>query len=158
MPRGIKRRAKAKTEWTSEQRRQLVTGLEHFGFGFGRWPDSPTRPIDFDAVREAWAELGPEILDEFIREHPFRRPWGWWVVEAPEPRREAEEGDENENDRDRFGSPAWWAEYRGDATPTGSAPSSLCESERAYLVRLDLLTDSERAIVKAERHRKANPV
>ena len=45
MPRGIKRRAKAKMEWTREQRRQLLTGFEFFGQGFGR-DGSGRRPLD----------------------------------------------------------------------------------------------------------------
>jgi hypothetical protein len=155
MPRGIKRRAKAKMEWTREQRRQLVDGHEHFGRGFGRWPGHPVRPLDLDLAREAWGELREELLPAFIREHPFSRPWAWWCFDAPEPRREAEDGDDA--DPCTFGTPRWWAEYR-EGTPTQLLPpGQLCESQRAYLTRLGLLTDHERELIRRERHRRANP-
>ena len=105
MPRGVRRRVKSKMEWTREQRRQLLTGFEFFGQGFGR-EGSIHRPIDLDLAREAWEELRAELLPEFIASKPFSRPWAWWRFDAPEPR--------------------------------------TTESERDYLVRLDLLTDEER--------------
>lgn len=154
MPRGVKRRAKAKVAWSAMQRRQLVTGQEYFRQGFGRSPDHPVRPLDLDAVRAAWGELGPEILDEFIAAHPYQRPWGWWVVDAPEARREAEDGDDA--DPCLFGTPRWWAEHR-DGPTSSLPPGQLCESQRAYLTRLGLLTDHERELIRRERHRRANP-
>jgi hypothetical protein len=155
MPRGIKRRPKTRVEWTREQRRQLADGHEHFRGGFGRWPGHPVRPLDLDLAREAWGELREELLPAFIREHPFSRPWAWWCFDAPEPRREAEDGDGA--DPCAFGTPRWWAEYR-EGTPTASLPpGQLCESQRAYLVRLGLLTDHERELIRRERHRRANP-
>jgi hypothetical protein len=155
MPRGIKRRPKVRTEWTLQQRRQLADGLEFFQGGFGRWPGHPVRPLDLDAVRTAWSELGPEILDEFVAAHPYQRPWGWWVAEAPEPRREAEDGDDA--DPCIFGTPRWWAEYREGSPTQLLPPGQLCESQRAYLVRLGLLTVEERELIRRERHRRANP-
>lgn len=155
MPRGIRRRAKARSEWTREQRQQLLTGFEHFGQGFGR-EGSIYRPFDLDLAREAWEELREELLSEFIRERPFARPWAWWLFDAPEPRREAAEGEDNPDAENWLGSPAWWANYR--ERPSADALASHgCESFRAYLTRLRLLTDSERAIARAERHRRANP-
>ncbi|MGE3107322.1 MAG: hypothetical protein AB7G11_13990 [Phycisphaerales bacterium] len=155
MPRGVKRRAKTKFEWTREQRRQLLTGHEFFGTGFGRSIDHPTRPLDLDLARQAWTELRDELLPEFIREHPFSRPWGWWRFDAPEARREAEE-ESGDDAGEWLGSPSWWATYR-ERTP-GDHPSRGCESFRAYLTRLGLLTPEELQLVKIERHRKANPV
>jgi hypothetical protein len=106
MPRGVRRRAKPRDEWTREQRQQLITGFEFFGKGFGR-EGSINRPLNLDLAREAWNELRAELLPEFIASKPFSRPWAWWQFDAPEPRDKA-------------------------------------ESERDYLVRLDLLTDEER--------------
>lgn len=156
MPRGVRRKAKPRAEWSREQRRQLVTGFEHFGGGFGRWLDSPTRPLDLDLARQAWEELGPEILDEFIREHPHQRPWAWWCFDAPEPRREAKDGDDP--DPVLVGTPGWWVKHREPRSSARSLPPPhLCESQRAYLTRLGLLTDHERELIRRERHRKANP-
>lgn len=152
MPRGIKRRAKAKMEWTREQRRQLLTGFEFFGQGFGR-DGSDRRPLDLNLAREAWEELREELLPEFIREHPFSRPWAWWVFDAPEPRREAADGGSGDDAEAWLGSPAWWARFHG----TPSCPSRGCESFREYLTRLGLLTVEERELIRRERHRRANP-
>src|SRR5262249_38366366 len=89
MPRGVRRRAKARDDWTREQRRQLLDGHEFFGKGFGR-PWSIHRPLDLDLARVAWNELRAEILDEFIANNPGHRPWAWWQFDAPEPRRQPE--------------------------------------------------------------------
>lgn len=152
MPRGIKRRAKAKMEWTREQRQQLLTGFEFFGQGFGR-DGSERRPLDLNLAREAWEELREELLPEFIASKPFARPWAWWVFDAPEPRREAVDGGSGDDAEAWLGSPAWWAGFH--ETPPG--PSRGCESFREYLARLDLLTLEERELIRRERHRRANP-
>lgn len=155
MPRGIKRRAKAKMEWTREQRRQLLTGFEFFGQGFGR-DGSDRRPLDLNLAREAWEELRDELLPEFSRENPFSRPWAWWCFDAPEPRREAADGGSGDDAEAWLGSPAWWARFR-ETTSATSRASRGCESFREYLTRLDLLTVEERELIRRERHRRANP-
>ena len=49
-------------------------------------------PIDFDLVREAWDEIGPVLLVDWVGTSPGSRPWAWWRLDAPEPRR----ADENQ--------------------------------------------------------------
>ncbi len=149
MPRGIKRRAKARFTWTTEQRKQLITGFEFFGNGFGREIGHPTRPLDLTLARRAWEELGPELLDEFIQTTPFARPWAWWCFDAPEARGEAGEHEEGEDADAYIGSPAWWARNREGVNPAAFIllPSRGCESFRAYHTRLGLLTDAERELM-----------
>lgn len=38
-------------------------------------------------LRHVWATVGQSILEEWIVSHPCSRPWAWWELEAPEPRR-----------------------------------------------------------------------
>lgn len=147
MPRGIKRRAKAKIEWSASHRRQLLSGHEFFGDGFGRGES-----LDLEAAREAWGDLREEMLPEFIREHPFTRPWAWWRFDAPQPRKQRID-DEDASVRvlgpvDWFGCPSHFS-----APP----PEGMFESERDYLTRLDLFTVEERELIRRERHRRANP-
>jgi hypothetical protein len=35
------------------------------------------------AVQQAWEALREDLLAEFIRANPGRRPWGWWEFDAP---------------------------------------------------------------------------
>jgi hypothetical protein len=151
MPRGIKRRAKAKTEWTSHHRAHLLTGYDHFGRAFGG-----REALDLDLARAAWEELREELLAEFIADRPFERPAAWWWFDAPEPRREATEREDNPDAENWVGSPAWWANHR-ERPEADALASRGCESFRAYLTRLGLLTPEELHLAKIERHRRANP-
>ena len=85
MPR-IKRRAhRRKLVWGRGHTVQLQTGHSYFeDESFGR-EDHGT--LDPEKVREAWADLGPELLEQWIAEHPGTRPWAWWHLAAPEPMR-----------------------------------------------------------------------
>lgn len=38
---------------------------------------------DAAAVRSAWEAVRDELLADWIRERPGRRPWGWWRYDAP---------------------------------------------------------------------------
>jgi hypothetical protein len=61
--------------------------------------DIDTHPADADALaifcrrrdemtlRALWGEHRDEVLAEWIAEAPGTRPWAWWQLEAPEPRR-----------------------------------------------------------------------
>jgi hypothetical protein len=46
---------------------------------------------DDDAIRDAWAELQPTILPDWIRKRPGTRPWFWWKLQEPN-RRERIDG------------------------------------------------------------------
>ena len=39
------------------------------------------------ALRDAWRERGPALMERWIELHPGTRPLGWWCFEAEEPRR-----------------------------------------------------------------------
>lgn len=36
-----------------------------------------------ETVRSAWDALREDLLPDFIRRNPGRRPWGWWRFDAP---------------------------------------------------------------------------
>ena len=38
-------------------------------------------------VPEVWAQLRDELLPAWIEKNPGTRPWAWWQVDAPEPRK-----------------------------------------------------------------------
>jgi hypothetical protein len=73
-------------------RAALSPAAEHY-FLTGR---HPAGPCDLDAwvlkrdearLRALWREYRTEILEDYIAEHPGRRPWAWWRFDAPEMRR-----------------------------------------------------------------------
>jgi hypothetical protein len=39
------------------------------------------------SLRGLWRDFAAEVLSPWISAHPGRRPWAWWRVAAPEPRR-----------------------------------------------------------------------
>lgn len=43
--------------------------------------------LNDEELHQAWSQIGGEILQEWVREKPGQRPSGWWLFEAPEPRR-----------------------------------------------------------------------
>lgn len=61
----------------------LLTG-EH---GEGCSLDGLRLARDDNELRAVWAEHRGEVLGDFIRGHPGQRPYAWWRLEAPEPRR-----------------------------------------------------------------------
>lgn len=108
----------------------------HFLFGAG---DPADTPENYAAL---WQAYGDEVLADWIVEHPGTRPAAWWKLEAPEPRRRVDGGQERHNVKLSFGLPNvftcaddWSAEY---------------ESEADYLARHDLLTPTERNLIHAE--------
>ena len=78
------------------KRRTGEYGKEHERFlikGWAFFPPPPFGdPIEFDLVREAWDEIGPVLLVDWVGTSPGSRPWAWWRLDAPEPRR----ADENQ--------------------------------------------------------------
>ena len=166
MPRIKKKAHRRRSEWTDQHRGQLITGFDHLGDAFGR-EDHGT--LDMDRVRDAWADLGDELLAEHVREHPGTRPWAWWQIDAPEvmrrtgtmrfkrgigprsPKRFDSASREfvSEADFPRDNRLAYWKRR----LPTADAAAlegfddayAVYESEHAYLERLGLLTAGERA-------------
>lgn len=150
MPPKKRRAIRGRNQYTVLQIRQLLTGHEFvWGAGFGSGDN-----LDRDAVAEAWEELRDELLPAYILEHPGRRPWAWWEVESPEPRRCIEgpgaHAFRNPNapawtKRLSFGKPTCWG---GD----DFANPSRYESQPAYLDRHGLLDDAERLALAASPH------
>jgi hypothetical protein len=103
---------------------------------------------DLKAFREAWKRYRHEILPAFIREHPGRRPFAWWLLEHRKERpivdnrpdakdREKRERQERRNRR-CFGY-----------LHTHFIPA-LQEDETEYLARKRLLTAEERKLLLEE--------
>jgi hypothetical protein len=86
-----------------------------------------------------WRAFADELLEAWVAERPGTRPWGWWRLEAPEPR-QVLAGVE-------FLLPGVgeWAWRGRDGLPVcrpGAGPITV-ESEASYLRRLKLLLDDE---------------
>ena len=113
----------------------------------------------------AWHDLRDELLEQWIQDKPFTRPDVWWRYDAPELRRctngvhpfdrpafidycrewEAIYPDSNITECTKktwYGVPCIWGPPELDGTAE-------FETERAYLERLDLLTDHERQLLDA---------
>lgn len=105
-----------------------------------------------DERRECWFDLRDGLLPRFIEFHPGHRPHFWWGFESPG-RRERIDGRRHPFD-DRtfdlpkdlhFGIPRCWR-LVDIATLPGANLNNIeqaFESERAFLVRLSLLTAGE---------------
>jgi hypothetical protein len=112
--------------------------------------------LDFCATEEddetkklLWEKLRDDIVREHIKYIPTTRPWAWWRFDSTEPRRvlglDHDPDESNGHDSDDlpavvedpkelyFGLPSHYDGY-------------VYETERDYLKRLDLLTDSEKQI------------
>jgi hypothetical protein len=150
-----------KTPMSAGVRRYLATG------DYGSSQDPARGPFDHDAfglhgaalrgryagTQDLWTRHGADLLEEWVTGHPGCRPFAWWVVAAGEPRRvlrghELREGGPALADvwwRPRFGVP-----FFRQVRPAGFTGYPTIESEPAYLDRLGLLADAERARVPAE--------
>ncbi|HKB34818.1 MAG TPA: hypothetical protein VKD72_00080 [Gemmataceae bacterium] len=115
---------------TPRTRERLLTGHD--------WSFREGQFLDDDAVADAWELLREPLLAEHIAAHPGSRPWGWWRFDAVEARRQLLPGPESVGAEQWFGKPRCYK---------GIPPDGMFESERAYLTRLDLLSDAERRIL-----------
>jgi hypothetical protein len=96
-----------------------------------------------DRARATWAEHRDELLEDWIAEHPGRRPAAWWRWEATESRRvlggTADHIAPDVPDvwewvwRQDFGVPAFWPQRA----------RVIVEAEATYLKRLGLLVPGE---------------
>ena len=149
MPR-VKRIAKRRREYPPNEIQLLLTGVAlttrfgalHKGQG------------DKAGLRQLWEELRDELLDQWISEHPFTRPFAWLLFDAKEPRLRTvgEQRIESLEAAQKRGL----GEYRlchfenlnrrlGAEETRGSEGE--WETEKQYLCRLNLLADSERALL-----------
>jgi hypothetical protein len=147
--------------WTENHREALIGhDWQHaFGDDLDTQADNPER-------RAAWEELGPQLLLDWVKEQPFTRPHSWWTFDAPERRRcitgphwhdkpetiaHVEElerqypGFKKRHYRLSYGTPNLLG---GPGYDFHNQPDY--ESERDYLIRLDLLTTHERELLAAE--------
>jgi hypothetical protein len=132
----------------------------------GEYCGGPEYPADVDVFRLAssaasgdrrtlahvWSQHGDAIMKAWAAASPGVRPFAWWAVVAPEPRRVVRGAAllkppgpiDDRWWRVRFGTPRFIAvRPRGAALP-------LLESEAAYLARLGLLSVDERAALDDE--------
>jgi hypothetical protein len=134
------RTRKPRSAMTALELRGMVTGC----FWFDEAAES-RKP-------ELWHDHREEIEREwFSLQGLFSRCWAWWKFEAPEPRRRiGGEGIAATDTPDcpacakklSFGRPTVWDADYADETETWF------ETQRDYLIRLDLLTPEEKRILK----------
>jgi hypothetical protein len=95
--------------------------------------------VNVNEGRWLWIQYGDDLIGEWIKQFPCRRPWGWWLTQVPftGPRKQLKPGPKPLGPADWFGIPARW-----NAVP----PSGMFETEEAYLLRHGLAGDDERRL------------
>lgn len=110
---------------------------------------------DAHQLRTVWSTVGRQFLADWVQAHPCTRPWPWWELEAPEPRRRT--GGSGVALHSvlavapcyRWQIPTAWVR-RDHAKLLGVGPAvdpedpPRHESQAAYLQRLGLLSTEER--------------
>ncbi len=146
------RQLRTVSAWTDEHAEVLLSGFDYaLAFTLGQPIEVPTRsregwdenPQIERRLREAVADMGDELLDQWIAEHPGTRPWFWWRFIAPEPRRCL-------SGPHRYHSPEYADvphRYHFGVPAIAVGPKfgigETFETEREYLTRLNLLTAEE---------------
>lgn len=149
---------KAKRGWTVEHLGVLRHGHDWLGaFTYGMpsgvgmrdregWEDAPAVAA---RVQACIADCGDEVLADWIAVRPLTRPWFFWRYIAPEPL--ACIAGTPRYDRPEYADVP--RRYRCGLPSIALAPdwgkSDEYESERDYLIRLNLLTDHERELLTA---------
>ena len=87
-----------------------------------RGPSGRQQAHSLESLRTAWDAIGAVLVEAWVKEKPFSRPWGFW----------------------RFDQPGAWVRPPVWATTTQAAEY---ETELECLKRLGLLSDSERALL-----------
>lgn len=105
---------------------------------------------NYNEARARWAEHGAQILADWIRDHPGTRPFAWWIVEAPEPRRVLDGAQHFLPPGAAWWEPAWRGACGIPAMQQIGHFMVMIEPEAAYLVRLRLLAPGERRRLTAE--------
>lgn len=151
------------------RRRECVTAKHWLALGRGpKWfdPWAALNNVDYRDlqaietiladIRRVWDAVKKSLLAHWIRHSPGTRPWAWYMFDAPEIHRRVLKGpgyslltanDEFAEARRRvcirFG-------VSGSLSVQDMQNPSVCESEWAYLQRLDLLTKEEKRIPASE--------
>lgn len=106
-------------------------------------------------MRQSWESAKESLLRHWVTSHPGTRPWAWWEFDAPEKHRRIVSGPGYSSLRPD--SPCCAAMKRkairfGVCGLIGPADDgeNICESEYAYLRRLNLLTAEEKRIPASE--------
>lgn len=103
-------------------------------------------------VHALWPAYEATALAEYIKVHPGRRPWAWWIVCAPEGRCVVGKGGrmvaahdialrDGEDDLSHFGKACCWR-------VVSEGQGEVYETQFEYLNRLDLLGKGEEAQVQ----------
>jgi len=90
-------------------------------------------------LEEVWHKYGDEVLKSWIAEHPLTRPWSWWLVDAPEPRKRLVPDKHYWKD---------WKKFSHGIPENRRDSEKEFETEAQYLERLGLLTESEKKLLK----------
>jgi hypothetical protein len=150
MPRKRRTQRQRRDEYHEGHRLQLEIGHDYGLYGgpaFGNGED-----LDRDAALAAWEIFRGEILAEHIGKHPCTRPWAWWHLEPRELRRRVDGGIHPCENPART-CPEYCDDGSGRIPPWYGLPrvvnhvddfDALYESVPAYLLRLNLLTRTER--------------
>ena len=92
-------------------------------------------------------------MEEWVAANPFTRPLGYWEVDADQPRLpvsgeaaiEARDWMEAHQHYRQYSF--LWLNWRLGIDDDSRNSEAAFESEKQYLIRLDLLTDAERALL-----------
>src|SRR5438445_3445567 len=149
-------------------RRQPAAALERYmltgeygegpthGFGNGVWDtfvfSGDLLHGNYDRLRALWAEHGPELLAAWIREHPGTRPFAWWALEAPEPRRVLSGAAHVLPPGPAWWEPVWRSAFGIPPLEQVGPFTVEVESEAAYLRRRDLLGAEERRALRSKHY------
>jgi hypothetical protein len=98
--------------------------------------------VDVNEGRWLWIQYGDDLLGEWVKQFPCRRPWGWWLCQTPITgvRRQLKPGPKPLGPAEWFGIPSRWENV---------PPGGTFESERDYLQRNSLLTEIELRLMAA---------
>jgi hypothetical protein len=151
------RRSNQRIELGEHHREMLCTGSLFFEAAEPEWQ------------RVAWAQYGSEITAQFIREHPGKRPWAWWIFDATElrrrltkPRWKPDEMDTHHfavAAREKMNPSAFDNEPCSFGLPRPFYQDSpFFESEAAYLERHGLLTAEEKTALAKQGDEKKREV
>ncbi len=102
--------------------------------------------IDHETIQGKWDKYKTEVMKEWFNEpdNLFKRPWSWWQYDNPEARRKVININGNIPHKEsdfNFGKPTGWNKWDHEKQP-------VFETQRAYLIRKNLLTEQEKTIIE----------
>ena len=114
----------------------------------GPWALFVEAPLEQHQLQR-WREHGAEVMEIHLRQWPGTRPYAWWRWSATEPRRVLTGAELLKPTSTPSTWQWWWSERFGipafnQIRPRGYVGVPSIESQAAYLLRLNLLTDEER--------------